>query len=158
MYIVRLHLGGQKMSEFEPDEDLIALYASTSAQSLDALFGRLGELDPDLPVGAAPFDPAFYVEAGKAWWTRNRALVRSYACCNAAIQRAAANAGSNLVQAAFLLLAQHFGSPLATYAAVLFVKEAAGDALDEAVLRRFREWCGEDWRVQKSDEPSGRGE
>jgi hypothetical protein len=146
------------MSEFEPEEDLTALYANTSHGNLGPLFHRLGELDPDLPLGAAPFDAAVYIEAGKAWWARNRPVVRSYACCNATLQRTAAKAGSNLLNAAFLLLAHHFGSPLATYAAVLLVKEAAGDTMDEAVLRAFRQWCGEDWRPQESDQTATQSE
>lgn len=143
------------MSPFQPDEDLVSLAANTSADNLDPLFLRLGELDPDLPLGAAPFDASVYIEAGKAWWERNRAVIRSYACCNAALQKGAGKAGSNLLNAAFLLLAEHFGSPLATYAVIIFLKEAVGDTLDEAALRSFRGWCGDDWREQELTSTKG---
>ncbi|GEM_PF-6940297 len=131
----------------ELNKDLTDLYEKSSQGNLDPLFQRLGELDPDLPLGAA-FDPAGYVEAGKTWWKRNKSVVQSYACCNPTLQKTAAKGGSKLLSAAYLLFAQHFSSGLATCAAVLFVIEVAGESLDEAVLRAFRNWCGDEWREE----------
>jgi hypothetical protein len=131
----------------EPEEDIARLYDSVDRRDLDILYQRLGEFNPDLPLGAAPLDRATYVAAGREWWNDHAPLVRSYVCCNAAIQKAASKAGSGAAQAAFVVLAAHFGGPLATYASVLFVKEALGDALDEALARNFKAWCGDAWRT-----------
>ncbi len=140
--------------EHTPEENIPALYARAASGDIDTVFERLGEFDPDLPLGAQPFNPAELVAAGRAWWERNRPVIRSYVCCNTAIQKAAGKAGSYAAEAAFGILAAHFGGPLATYASVIFIREAIGDALDEAAMRHLKAWCGGDWRaVSKGDSP-----
>lgn len=112
----------------EPEEDITALYALVAhSGNLDIVFERLGSFDPDLPLGALPPDHATYLAAGRAWWERNKPVIRSYVCCNSAIQKAASKAGSTAATAAFGILATHFGGPLATYASVVFVQEAIGE-------------------------------
>jgi hypothetical protein len=134
------------MSSIEAEEDIDLLFKSITPKNVDLLYQRLGEFNPELPLGAAPHDPQTYIASGRAWWTKHLPQIRSYVCCNEAIQTAASKAGSNTAQAAFAILAAHFGGPLATYASVLFVKDVIGDAVDEAVMRNFKAWCGDTWR------------
>jgi hypothetical protein len=134
------------MSSIEPEEDIALLFESITPENVDLLYQRLGEFNPELPLGAAPHDSQTYIAAGRAWWTKHVPQIRSYVCCNEAIQTAAAKAGSNAAQAAFGILAAHFGGPLATYASVLFVKDVIGDAVDEGVMRNFKAWCADAWR------------
>ncbi|MCW6511467.1 hypothetical protein [Lichenifustis flavocetrariae] len=134
------------MASVEPEEDIGRLYDSVGLNNLDPLFLRLGEFNPDLPLGATPHDPATFIAAGRDWWQRHGPSVRSYVCCNGALRKVTSKGGSSFAEAAFGVLAGHFGGPIATYASVIFVKEAVGDALDEAVIRKFKSWCGDAWQ------------
>jgi hypothetical protein len=124
----------------EPDEDLQALLDKVAlSKSLDYAFLRIGELDPDVGLGAVESDEA-KIQEGQSWWERHKDEVKQFVCQNKTIR---IEGPLTIVQAIFGVLAQIFGGPIATYATVILIKKQFAKPINDLTKDAIDAWCGD---------------
>lgn len=142
--------------QVEPDEDLDALWLRTrEAKSLDYVFLRLGELDPDrASLGAVPEAPQARLEGGEQWWNKHKEdtgkFVRKFVCSSRVIRQ---QGPLRVLQLVFGALAHPFGGALATYATIIFVEQTFGKTVNDLTKEALEQWCAKRVDATKRNQP-----